>query len=65
MTPLNTDPQPRPRPVDRLTAATGLASIIAVVALALTGHDTAAAAAGAIGAGVSTTGIRVAVRIRP
>ncbi|MCX4967095.1 hypothetical protein OHA98_20295 [Streptomyces sp. NBC_00654] len=44
---------------------TGLASIVAVVVLALTGHDTAAALAGAIGGGVSTTGtIRVTVRIR-
>ncbi|MFD8603328.1 hypothetical protein AMK14_24500 [Streptomyces sp. TSRI0445] len=47
------------------TALTGLVSVVAVVVLVLTGHDTAAAVVGAIGGGAGTTDtLRVSVHIR-
>ncbi|MGX1955034.1 hypothetical protein [Streptomyces sp. CB02115] len=60
-----TDSQQSTRLAGWLTTVTGLAAIVAVVVLALAGHETAAAVAGAIGGGASATGtIRVTVRIR-
>ncbi|MFJ8252671.1 hypothetical protein [Streptomyces sp. NPDC094466] len=57
--------QRRVRLLGRLTALTGFTSVVAVVVLSLTGHETAAAVAGAIGGGASTTGtVRVSVRIQ-